>query len=153
MDFKEFSEFPDLEEEDFDIKSGFMGSEENNNDPNTALEEDNLDDVFDMDTPEGQEDYELEEDSLDDVFDMDTPEEQEDSILEEDSLEDVFNTSEKNNDDVNIDLIELIGLLEDDEFANIEELYGITQEEYMHPTKEVLEKLKNHLANKRSHHL
>ena len=88
MEFKEFSEFPNLEEEDYDIKSSFNQDEEN------ALYEDD--------------------------------------------------------DNAALELAELIGILEDEEFRNVEELYGITQEEYMLPTKEVVEKVKNHLANKHS---
>ena len=89
MGFKEFSEFPDIEEDDYDIKSGYIDNEGN-----------------------------------------------------------VLNTNNSYGD-VSMDLAELIGLLEDDEFENIEELYGITQEEYMHPTKEVLKKVRDHLENTR----
>ncbi len=51
--------------------------------------------------------------------------------------------------DAAMELCDLIGLLEDDEFENIEELYGITEYEYMHPTKEVVEKVKDYLENVR----
>ena len=43
------------------------------------------------------------------------------------------------------ELSALIGILEDDEFNNVEELYGITQQEYLNPTKETIAKVKNYL--------
>ena len=74
---------------------------------------------------------------------------EEDYDINEDFYNDEESTSllQNNSQDVRMELIELIGLLEDDEFNNIEELYVITQYEYMHPTKEVIEKVKTHLKN------
>jgi hypothetical protein len=44
------------------------------------------------------------------------------------------------------ELFELIGILEDSEYDHIEELYGITEEEYMHPTSDTIEKVKERLG-------
>ena len=88
--FKEFREFPNPEEADFDIKYGFNGDEENATTlPNNLFDE-----------------------------------------------------------EAAIELSELIGLLEDDEYENIEELYGITQYEYMHPSKEVIQKVREYQEGK-----
>ena len=42
----------------------------------------------------------------------------------------------------------LIGILEDEEFDNVEELYGITQKEYLNPTKETIKKVQEYLGIK-----
>ena len=96
MEFKEFNEFPNLEEEDFDIKSALRSDPNNSGEEDPSIfEEDELldEDAFkeavaavengiDID-----EESELEEDSLDSLSDLE-PEVEED-ILEEDSLDDL----------------------------------------------------------------
>ena len=114
MEFKEFSEFPDLEEEDFDIKHAISSEPNNSNeeDPyanievdsmetdwgqildsvdDSFLEEDSLDNPNAIDDAiEVPEESELEEDSLDVLANPEPVVEVED-ILEEDSLEDLGN--------------------------------------------------------------
>lgn len=46
-----------------------------------------------------------------------------------------------NNEELQYQLLDLIGILSDGEW----EQYGITREEYMNPTIEVIEKVKNNL--------
>ena len=45
-------------------------------------------------------------------------------------------------------LMNLIGILEDDEIKNIESLYGITEEEYLNPTAEVIAKVEARLGER-----
>ena len=78
--------------------------------------------------------------------------------IEEDSVYDIYkenNINSQNDKSYSpiTQLVDLIGFLEDEEVDNIEELYGITKDEYMNPTKETLEKVKNHLVNRNKKHL
>ncbi|MBR5662053.1 MAG: hypothetical protein IKX00_00195 [Bacilli bacterium] len=47
-------------------------------------------------------------------------------------------------------LMNLIGILEDEEFDNIYENYGITEYEYLHPNAEVIAKVESKLDEKSS---
>ncbi len=61
-----------------------------------------------------------------------------------------INMSYKDNNYYHEQLIELIGLLEDVEEEDLLEQYGITMQEYLNPNAEVIEKVENHLSNRRS---
>lgn len=45
-------------------------------------------------------------------------------------------------------IIDMVGFLEDGEWAN----YGITEEEYISPTKETVEKIKSHLKKEEANY-
>ncbi len=64
-------------------------------------------------------------------------------------------SSLKNNDDpvtskedYGLELMNLIGILEDVTSEDLEREFGITLEEYEHPTKEVVERVKTNLGTK-----
>ena len=96
--FREFREFPNPEEQDFDIKSSFSSSSE-------------------------------------DDFD-------------DEAYQQMLADQEENNR-IHIELCDVLGgLIEDMEGDEILETYGITEEEYMHPTREVIEKARAFLENK-----
>ena len=137
MEFKDFDikEFSDPLEDNFDIKEDFYGSS-NNEEP---FEEDIVEDSYVnsyYNNYSHENNLPFEEDSVYDLYKEDNKPSQNDKPYSP-----------------HIQLVELIGFLEDEEIENIEELYGITENEYMNPTKETLEKVKNHLLKKKSHHL
>ena len=137
MEFKDFDikEFSNPLEDNFDIKEDFYGSS-NNEEP---FEEDIVEDSYVnsyYNNSSHENNLPFEEDSVYDLYKEDNKPSQNDKS---------YSTI--------IQLVDLIGFLEDEEVDNIEELYGITKDEYMNPTKETLEKVKNHLLKKKSHHL
>ena len=48
-------------------------------------------------------------------------------------------------------LMNLIGILEDITDADLQERYGISEEEYLHPTSETMEKVKDRLNSRQKH--
>lgn len=55
-------------------------------------------------------------------------------------------TSSKGMGEINqysMEILDMIGFLEDDEFIK----YGITEEEYLHPTQETVDKIRAYLEN------
>jgi len=69
--------------------------------------------------------------------------------LEEDydiksSLDSISSNNNNISDNPYMDqLVDLVGILEDDEWLG----YGMSEEEYLHPTKDTIIKVKNYLAN------
>ena len=55
-------------------------------------------------------------------------------------------TSSKGMGEINqysMEILDMVGFLEDDEFIK----YGITEEEYLHPTQETVDKIRAYLEN------
>lgn len=144
MEFKEFSEFPDLDEEDFDIKSAFKGS--SNNDPEeSVLEEDTLGSEW-YDVPEENEEGILEEDTFGSKFE-ESPEE--DAILEEDIFEDynIEDTLRRHNYNYGELIKNLLYGIDYDELMEILSECNINQDDLNHPSAEVFETLRNRIIN------
>lgn len=61
-----------------------------------------------------------------------------------------FPSDGKNNNDYGMQLFDLIGMLEDINEAELIENYGITLQEYFHPTAQTIEKVSEKLNSKQN---
>ena len=127
--FKEFNEFPNLEEEDFDIKSSL---EDNNTGSNVQSEED-YSDLMDK-----EDDDNINGDFYKDVID---------DIFEDDNIE---NTLKTYNYDYNLLIKLLFSLCTDEQVEEALEACGLNQDDYYYPTAETFEILRNYHINAHS---
>ena len=124
--FKEFNEFPNLEEEDFDIKSSL---EDNNTGSNVQSEEDYSDLMDKKDDDNINGDFYI--DVIDDIF-------------EDDNIE---NTLKTYNYDYNLLIKLLFSLCTDEQVEEALETCGLSQGDYYYPTAETFEILRNYHIN------
>lgn len=69
------------------------------------------------------------------------------SSFKEEKEEKIISAEIEEKNHIIYELLDLLGgVLEDEEYENIEEYYGITLNEYYSPTRETIEKVKRHLG-------
>lgn len=137
--FREFTDIPNLEEEDYDIKSAYNKTynEENNiNNPQNSNEEEVYEEEITME-PVEENPYNMENIENEELY-------IEEDIFEDDNIE---TTLKKYNYDYKVLLRELTTLIDYSRLLEILNECGISKEEYQNPTYVTFEKIRDKIIH------